>query len=66
MCCMRMERAASTGSFLFFKNYPSIKPGTEIIVPAKVKKKNKLSTGEIIGISSALLPLREWLLQYFS
>ncbi|HNP20420.1 MAG TPA: SLBB domain-containing protein [Panacibacter sp.] len=50
-------KAASTGSFLFFKNYPSIKPGTEIIVPAKSEKKNKLSTGEIIGISSALASL---------
>jgi protein involved in polysaccharide export with SLBB domain len=50
-------KAQSTRSFLFFKNYPEVKPGSEIIVPAKEEKTNKLTTGEIIGISSALTSL---------
>ena len=50
-------KAQSTRSFLFFKNYPEVTPGSEIIVPAKEEKVNKLTTGEIIGISSALASL---------
>jgi hypothetical protein len=42
---------------LFFKNYPDVTPGSEIIVPAKEEKVNKLTTGEVIGISSALASL---------
>jgi protein involved in polysaccharide export with SLBB domain len=45
-----------TKSFLFFRSYPSIKPGTEIYVSAK-KPKAKLSTGEVIGIVSSLTSL---------
>lgn len=50
-------KAASTRSFLFFKSYPNVAPGSEIIVPSKEIKTNKLSTGEVIGISSALASL---------
>ncbi|CAN5685499.1 SLBB domain-containing protein [soil metagenome] len=50
-------KAASTRGFLFFKNYPEVNPGSEIIVPAKEPKINRLSTGEVIGISSALASL---------
>lgn len=47
-------RAATTKHFFFFfKSYPKVLPGSEIIVPTKADKKG-LSTGEIIGISSAL------------
>ncbi|MBL0884237.1 MAG: SLBB domain-containing protein, partial [Chitinophagaceae bacterium] len=49
-------KAATTKRFLFFKSYPKIFPGTEIIVPNKPEKKG-LTTGEIIGISSALASL---------
>lgn len=45
-----------TRNFLFFKSYPSIRPGTEIYVPNK-KPKQKLSTGEVIGIVSSLTSL---------
>jgi protein involved in polysaccharide export with SLBB domain len=47
-------KAKTTKSFLFFKDFPSVKPGAEIIVPSKKEKTNRLTTGEIIGISSAL------------
>jgi len=49
-------KAATTKRFLFFKSHPKIFPGTEIIVPNKPEKK-ELTTGEIIGISSALASL---------
>lgn len=50
-------KAKTTRNFLFVKNYPGVKPGSEIIVPAKEERKNKLSAGEIIGLSSALASL---------
>lgn len=49
-------KAATTHGFLFFKSYPTVKPGTEIIVPAKEEKK-PFSTAEFIGIASALASL---------
>ena len=49
-------RAATTKRFLFFKSYPKIYPGCEIVVPKKSERKG-MSTGEIIGISSALASL---------
>lgn len=42
-----------TRKFLFINNYPDVEPGAEIIVPRKPERKG-LSTGEIIGITSAL------------
>ena len=50
-------KASSTHGFLFFKSYPKIKPGTEIIVPSKPDKTNHLTTPELIGLSSALASL---------
>lgn len=49
-------KAATTKHFLFFKSYPRILPGSEIIIPKKPERKG-LSTGEIIGVSSALASL---------
>ena len=49
-------KAATNRGFFIFKSSPSVKPGTEIIVPAK-EEKRRLSTGEFIGISSALASL---------
>jgi len=49
-------KAATTKHFLFFKFYPKILPGSELVVPKKSEKKGA-STGEIIGISSALASL---------
>lgn len=40
--------------FLFFKSYPSIKAGDEVFVPKKPERKG-LSTGEIIGITTAVV-----------
>ncbi|MBL7759238.1 MAG: SLBB domain-containing protein [Sediminibacterium sp.] len=45
-----------TRNLLFIRFHPSIRPGTEIYVPAK-KPKAKLSTGEVVGIFSSLTSL---------
>lgn len=49
-------KAAITKRFLFFKSYPKIQPGSEIIVPKRPERRG-MTTGEIIGISSALASL---------
>lgn len=46
----------STGNFLFFRNYPSVKPGAEIFVPKKPEGR-KMSAGEVVGITSGLASL---------
>ena len=50
--------AGKTKKFLFIKAYPTIKPGAEILVPKTVdRSRQKLSTGELIGMSTALATL---------
>jgi protein involved in polysaccharide export with SLBB domain len=49
-------KAATTKHFLFFKFYPKVFPGSELVVPRRSEKKS-MSTGEVIGISSALASL---------
>ncbi len=48
--------AARSSKFLFFTTRPKVKPGSEIIVPKKAEGK-KVSTGELIGISSSIASL---------
>jgi protein involved in polysaccharide export with SLBB domain len=43
----------TTKSFLFFKKYPKVKPGSIVVVPRKSDRKG-LSTQETIGITSSL------------
>lgn len=43
----------STRKALFFNSYPKVKPGAEIYVPIK-KQKPGLSSGEAVGLASAL------------
>jgi protein involved in polysaccharide export with SLBB domain len=44
--------------FLFFRNYPKVKPGSKIIVPEKSPQSIfKLAFGDIAGIASALTAL---------
>ena len=45
-----------TRSFLFFKSYPKIEPGSIIIIPEKPERKS-LSTTETISITTALTTL---------
>ena len=43
-------------NFLFFKSYPRLTPGSTIFVPAKPVKE-KMSTAELIGITSSIATL---------
>ncbi|MFN7586540.1 MAG: SLBB domain-containing protein, partial [Bacteroidota bacterium] len=49
-------KAATTSHFLFFKSFPKVMPGSEVVVPSKPDVK-KTSTAEMIGISSAIASL---------
>ncbi|MFH6972890.1 SLBB domain-containing protein [Flavobacterium petrolei] len=49
-------KADVAGSFLFFKNYPKVTPGSQIIVPEKPETK-KMSTGEFVSIAGVLASL---------
>jgi protein involved in polysaccharide export with SLBB domain len=46
--------AGKTKKFLFFRNYPKIEAGSEILVPAVPDKKDKLSTSEILAITTGV------------
>ena len=50
-------RASVTSSFLFFRSYPKVLPGSQIIVPEKVKLNKPASTTDIIGVSTVLASL---------
>lgn len=45
--------ASATGSFIGFKTYPKIEPGTTILVPAR-KPKRGMTAQEVIGIGTGL------------
>jgi protein involved in polysaccharide export with SLBB domain len=49
-------KAAVTRSFLFFRTYPRVSPGSQIIVPEKPEVK-KMSTGEFVSIAGVLASL---------
>ncbi len=49
-------KADVASSFLFFKNYPKVTPGSQIIVPEKPENK-KMSTGEFVSIAGVLASL---------
>jgi protein involved in polysaccharide export with SLBB domain len=49
-------KAAVTRSFLFFRSYPNVSPGSQIIVPEKPEVK-KMSTGEFVSIAGVLASL---------
>ncbi len=47
--------AARTKQFLFFRTFPNVTAGSEIIVPKKNEvERRRLSTGEVIGIATAI------------
>jgi protein involved in polysaccharide export with SLBB domain len=54
-------KVAATSQFLFFRNYPSLRPGAEIYVPEK-KRTRTLSTGEIIGLTSGIVGMTTMIL----
>mgnify|MGYP005989731685 CR=1 FL=1 len=44
----------SVRNYFFFNVYPTLEPGAIIFVPSKIENKNKLSTTEILGITSSI------------
>ena len=48
---------ASTKSFLFFRKYPKVKPGSKIIVPEKNINLNRTNATEIIGYTTSLVSI---------
>lgn len=46
----------SNRRFLFFNNYPAVKPGAEIFVPRKAEGR-RMSIGEVVGLTSGLASL---------
>ncbi|WP_337967390.1 SLBB domain-containing protein [uncultured Flavobacterium sp.] len=49
-------KASVTESFLFFRAYPKVTPGSQIVVPEKPETK-RMSTGEWVSIGSVLTSL---------
>lgn len=47
---------SSTSRFLFFTNYPAVKPGAQIFVPKK-EMRQRLSSGEVIGMTTGIASL---------
>jgi len=49
-------KAATTKHFLFFKMYPKVLPGSELVVP-ELPIKRTASTAEVVGLASAIASL---------
>ena len=46
-----------TKSFLFFKFYPRVYPGSKVVVPEKAENEQKTSVGEIVGYTTSLVSI---------
>ena len=40
-------------NFIFFKSYPKVEPGCEIVIPAKTQRDSKMSLAEILSVASS-------------
>ncbi len=47
----------STKSFLIFRKYPKLLPGSKVFVPNRGENKNKTSVGEIVGYTTSLVSI---------
>lgn len=50
---MNGKVATTTRSFIFFKHYPKIEPGCEIVIPSKSQRERGASLAEIMSIGSS-------------
>lgn len=50
---MNGKVATTKRCFIFFKRYPKVEPGCEIVVPAKTQRDRKTSLAEILSITSS-------------
>ena len=46
-----------TKTFLFFKFYPRVYPGSKVVVPEKAENEQKTSVGEIVGYTTSLVSI---------
>ena len=46
-----------TKSFMFFRKYPKLVPGSKIFVPKKAESTNKTNVGEIVGYTTSLVSI---------
>jgi hypothetical protein len=46
-----------TKSFLFFKFYPRVYPGSKVVVPEIDENRDKTSVGEIVGYTTSLVSI---------
>ena len=46
-----------TKTFLFFKFYPRVYPGSIVVVPEKLENEQKTSVGEIVGYTTSLVSI---------
>ena len=46
-----------TKSFLIFRKYPKLLPGSKVLVPKKSENNNKTSVGEIVGYTTSLVSI---------
>lgn len=44
-------------NYFFFKVFPKLEPGAIVVVPAKLESKDKMSTTEILGITTSITTL---------
>jgi protein involved in polysaccharide export with SLBB domain len=58
-------KAASTKHFLFFRSYPKVKPGSEIVVPKQGEKTRRHSTTEVVALASAVASLAYFIIAIF-
>ncbi len=47
----------STKSFLIFRKYPKLLPGSKVFVPKKAENNNRASVGEIVGYTTSLVSI---------
>ena len=47
----------SSKSFLIFRKYPKLLPGSKVFVPKKAEDKTKTSVGEIVGYTTSLVSI---------
>ena len=54
---MNGKVATTRKRFIFFKHYPKVEPGSEIVVPAKTQQDRKTSLAEILSITSSTISM---------
>ncbi|RHR98939.1 SLBB domain-containing protein [Parabacteroides sp. AF14-59] len=50
---MNGKVATTKKTFIFFKRYPKVEPGCEIVVPSKTQRDRKTSLAEVLSIASS-------------